>query len=428
MNIGLQTWGTDGDIRPFIALAAGLQASGHNVSLVVTSVHDKKYDHFGQELKFPIRHAGSIKHDYKTALTLQENIRASKIPINQLQIVMENFFEPVIAEMYEASKKLCMENDLIIGHFLMHPAMLAAEKFSKPYITVFLNHGGIPSKYTVPLGFLNLGPAFNPLWWKLSNFIIDHALIGNINKLREKENMPPTKNILENVWISKELNLLSVSKTLCKRQPDWKENNKVCGFLDIPDQAEDWQMPIELKQFLENGAAPVFLTIGSMLDFDQAPSVITNTLVQGALLAGCRAIVQSCWDKLPDFAENPNIFKINTVPHKHIFPHCSMVVHHGGAGTSHSATLHGCPSVVIEHFGDQPLFAKELRRNGIAPHVLHRDKITAKSLAKAIKYVVNNPAMKRKAEELAIVIKRENGVDNAVGKIQNYIEKTGLVQ
>jgi sterol 3beta-glucosyltransferase len=424
MKIGLQTWGTDGDIRPFVALSAGLRSAGHDVSLVVTSVHNKSYEQLAQEFDFQIVHAGTVKHDLKTEQTIHEKLRTTKIPINQIQIVMENFFDPVVPEMYEASKKLCTDNDLILGHFLMHPVMLAAEKSAKPYITVSLNHGGIPSKHTVPAGCINIGQFLNPFWWKFSNFVVDHALISSINELRQKENMPLIKNIMENVWISKKLNIISVSKILCKKQPDWPENHKICGFIDLPDQAETWEMPTDLKQFIKQGAKPVFITIGSMLDLDQSPAVITDILVKGALFAGCRAIVQSCWDKLPDFPDDPNIYKIRSVPHKHIFPHCSMVVHHGGAGTTQSATLYGCPSVVIEHFGDQALFAQELKRNGVALKVLHRRNVTSKKLAKAIKDVLVNPEMKKKAESLGDAMKKENGVDNAVHEIENYIETT----
>ncbi len=38
MNIGIQTWGSEGDVRPFLALAAGLRAAGHDVTLAVTRV------------------------------------------------------------------------------------------------------------------------------------------------------------------------------------------------------------------------------------------------------------------------------------------------------------------------------------------------------------------------------------------------------
>ncbi len=36
MKIGIQTWGSDGDVRPFIALAAGLRAAGHDVTVAAT--------------------------------------------------------------------------------------------------------------------------------------------------------------------------------------------------------------------------------------------------------------------------------------------------------------------------------------------------------------------------------------------------------
>ena len=43
MRIGLQAWGTDGDIRPMIALGAGLKNSGHQVTITIASVDNKSY-------------------------------------------------------------------------------------------------------------------------------------------------------------------------------------------------------------------------------------------------------------------------------------------------------------------------------------------------------------------------------------------------
>jgi UDP:flavonoid glycosyltransferase YjiC (YdhE family) len=156
-----------------------------------------------------------------------------------------------------------------------------------------------------------------------------------------------------------------------------------------------------------------------MLSLDTSPGIITKTLFQGAVLAGCRAIVQSRWDELPDFPAHPRIYKIQKVPHQYIFPSCSAVVHHGGAGTTHSATRHGCPSVVIEHFGDQAFFARELQSLGVAPKVLHRRNITATKLARAIRIVLDSPDMRKKAEELSGLMRKENGVKKAVELIEN---------
>ena len=44
MKIGMQTWGSRGDIRPFLALAEGLQAAGNDVHLVITCVDSGAYE------------------------------------------------------------------------------------------------------------------------------------------------------------------------------------------------------------------------------------------------------------------------------------------------------------------------------------------------------------------------------------------------
>jgi UDP:flavonoid glycosyltransferase YjiC (YdhE family) len=56
MRIGLQTWGSDGDIRPFLALAAGLKAAGHQVTLSITSVDGKDYSELAQRLGIETTH------------------------------------------------------------------------------------------------------------------------------------------------------------------------------------------------------------------------------------------------------------------------------------------------------------------------------------------------------------------------------------
>ena len=177
-------------------------------------------------------------------------------------------------------------------------------------------------------------------------------------------------------------------------------------------------MPGTLKQFLDEGAPPVFITLGSMFSLDAAPDITTEILVQGALSAGCRAIVQSRWDELRDFPDYPGIYKIQRAPHQYIFPYCSAVVHHGGAGTTQSALLHGCPSVVIEHFGDQTFYANELQRLRVAAKALHRRNVTARKLGRAIRTVLDDPHMKKRAEELGAMMQKENGIKKAVEQIE----------
>ena len=184
-------------------------------------------------------------------------------------------------------------------------------------------------------------------------------------------------------------------------------------------------MPDDLRRFLEAGPPPVFMTLGSMFSLDLEPGVITDILVQGALHARCRAIVQAPWDALAGYPDHPQIYKLRKAPHQHLFPHCSLVVHHGGAGTTHSALLHGCPSVVIQHFGDQDFNASELRRAGVAPKGLNRRTVTGRKLADAIRTVLDHPGMKKRAGELSRVMQKEDGVQTAAELIEKHLFQKG---
>ncbi len=418
MKIGLQTWGSDGDIRPFLALASGLRARGHEVSLVVTSVDNKDYSSHCEEMDFALSHIGKLIYDDKTLRLFGDKIFGTKNPIKQTEIVLDYFFNPLISEMFEAAERLCRENDAIIGHFIHYPAHIAAEKAGKPCTTVMLNHGIIYSKYFRIFSTPNVGKWMNPYWWKLFHFLMDRTIGSEVNTLRKRVGLPPVCKIIDTVCISKHLNLIAETSAICRKQPDWPDNHHVCGVFTVPNTSEQWDMPDKLRRFIEHGPPPVFLTLGSMLSLDPSPGIITETLIQGSLLAGCRAIVQSRWSDLQEIPDHPQIYKIEKAPHQFIFPYCSAVVHHGGAGTTHSATLHGCPSIIVEHCLDQVFFAGELQRQGVAPKVLHRRNVTAKKLAKSIRTVLDDPDMKKRAENLRELMLKENGVKKAVELIE----------
>ncbi len=55
MRIGIQTWGSEGDIRPFIALGAALTRRGHQVELLYTEISERRYEHIAAALGFTAR-------------------------------------------------------------------------------------------------------------------------------------------------------------------------------------------------------------------------------------------------------------------------------------------------------------------------------------------------------------------------------------
>ncbi|MBU0673414.1 MAG: hypothetical protein KJ950_02070 [Proteobacteria bacterium] len=425
MKIGIQTWGSDGDIRPFAALAGGLVAAGHQVTLVYTSFDNKDYSALAGTMGFQIRRA----HDHfdlseVVLAKLTRGVMKERIPLRQLQIIMDEFYVPAIDEMYRASQRLCSENDLVIGHWIIHTLIAAAEKAPTPYISVMLNHGGIPSRFLTPIGLPNVGQWFNPIWWRLVNLIVNWGLKPYFEPLRKKEGLPLPADIMGEGWESKLLNLIAVSPTLCPRPPDWGEHHQICGFFNMPEQAEPWEVPGALRDFLGAGPTPIYLTFGSLMPIlEQELRETLALMVEAVKQAGCRAIIQSSLAGAGDFCSNERIYHLSKVPHQRIFPLCAVIVHHGGAGTTQTATRAGIPSIVVEHIVDQVLWGNELQRRGIAPKVLHRRSLTPRKLAEAIRVVLASSRMREQAVTIGAALDHEDGVEKAILLIEKAMTR-----
>jgi len=419
MKIGIQTWGTEGDIRPFIALAGGLSAAGHEVTLAVTEITNQRFTAYSERLGFTLRHVGHIDMDENRFKELARDVFFTRNPVKKGDILITHFFDPVIEDMAAAAQTLCAENDIVIGHFFLYPLKIAALKQQRPFVMVFTTPL-IPSRHNPPLGIPDLGAWINPIWWKCFDTALNITWKPTIDELYRREGVDPERSVLHDIWHSSHLNLVSISPALFPPPPDWEQRFHLCGFLNVPEKAEPWQMPPDLRQFIEDGDPPVYMTFGSMLAGEEDPGQVLGILSDAARLAQCRAIIQADWAGLSDHPQADHVHRISQAPHQYIFPCCAAVVHHGGAGTTQAATLAGCPSIVVEHASDQPLWGSVLQRMGIAPKMLHRRSLTAHKLARAIQAVMKTPAMKDKAGRIGAMMQNEDGLATAVALIAQH--------
>ncbi len=423
MRIGIQTWGTEGDVRPCLALAGGLSAAGHEVTLVVTEITNKRFDRFGEEMGFRVRHAGRIDVDRAEYRDLAARVFKEWNPLKRGDLVIDHFLAPVVGEMLEAGKTLCAENDLVVGHFFVYPLKVAARKAGRPHAVLFTTPL-VPTRHLPPMGLPETFARLNPLWWRVFDFLLNRSWKPSMDRLYRREGVSPEPGVLFGVWRSRFLTLVSTSPALFPPPPDWEGRVHLCGLLDLPDGAGAPEMPEGLESFLEAGPPPVYMTFGSMLADDPEPRRITATLVEAAWLAGCRAVVQSNWGEVGEIPLHPDVFPVTRAPHDRVFPRCAAVVHHGGAGTTHAAVAAGRPAVVVEHASDQPLWGAVLHRRGLAPPVLHRRTLSAVKLARAVRKVLDTPAMARRARAVAIQMAEEDGVARAVSLIEDAARRS----
>ncbi len=426
MRIGLQTWGSDGDIRPFFALAGALRSMGHEVTVALTSVDNKDYSELARSLDVAVIHVGNIPANVSD-LNIPDFIN-TRNPLKQLQMVIEKFFEPLVEEMFEAAVKLCEENEVVVGHHVVHPLKTAAQLTRSPYTSVFLCHSFLPSRYKGPYPFPDLGPYINPVLWKVVKIVSDSVTKKYVNRMRVSAGIEPVKHVMGEGWDSPLLNLVAVSRELCEPAPDWNGKYDVCGFFNMATESEPWSPSDDLREFFDRGNPPVYYTFGSMTQGD--PEFVTRYMIESAVRSGCRAIVQSQWEDAGHIPEHKNVFRIGKTPHQNIFPHCSAVVHHGGAGTTQSSLLAGLPSVVVAHAFDQPFWGSELKRIGVAKHVFNARNATKSSFDKAVDKLANavrntrsSISLAEKAKIIGALMKEEQGAKNAAGIITRLFQQ-----
>lgn len=423
MRIGLQAWGSEGDIQPFTALAAGLVKAGHEVTLAVTDNIGRDYGGLAERFGYRLV---AVPNPQKPSAEQVEMVWRRIIelgnPIQQAELVMTHGFDPVLEPMYSAAKALCAGNDAVIGHFFVYPLRVAAEKAGVPVATVNIVHNCLPSSWICPPGFPDLGKWSYSTAWRLVRRMVNRIFLPRVNALRTREGLKPDTDVMTQTWAADRLNLIAVSPQICQAPPDWDSRHHVCGFLNPPANLMTDDLPEGLDDFLMKGSPPVYLTFGSMmpnsLEYIQETAAIW---IEAVRRVGCRAIVQLPWDDLSAFETNAGLFKVKRAPYRKVFPRCSVVIHHGGAGTTQSALLAGRPSIIVAHVSDQFFWGAELERLGVGGRTLKRRGLNPKQLANGIERVLANPEMAARAEALGKLMAQDDGVRTAIDLIEERL-------
>lgn len=414
MKIGLQTWGSYGDIRPFLALAEGLRTDGHDVTLAITCIDDASYDSSISRSGVKIRMVSSpVIQNQETLRNIEAQIFAEPEPLKQTQAIMEKLFVPAESDMYLTAEQLCKENDLVIGHFFHYPLNVAAERTGCPYASVALVHSAVPSSHQPPSGIPNLGSLGNRLIWSLVRSVLNKKLKKYSDRLRGQHGLQPARDLISDVWASNQLTLVAVSPQICSRKHDWPEYYQVCGFLNMQGETFEGGISDELQGFVSHGEAPYYMTFGSVMSGgDQSETI--SILADAAEKASVRAIIQAPGWRESGFTHSATVHYVDSTSHADIFPHCKAVVHHGGAGTSQASLLAGKPSIVVTHTSEQVFWGRELARIGVSPTPLRRKTLKVDQLAYKIGLIEKSKTFSEAAARVGIEMSKEDGVATAV--------------
>ena len=192
-----------------------------------------------------------------------------------------------------------------------------------------------------------------------------------------------------------------------------------------------YQQPsIELVDFIKDGSKPIYIGFGSMCGEENFATEMTRTCLQSLMNNGLRGILLGGWAgltrerldssedrELISYAER-NVFEVPACSHVWLFPRCSAVVHHGGAGTLAIGLRSSCPTVVCPFIFDQEYFGELVRVHGCGVVTAAARNVTVKELSTAINTAVTDQAIRRNVEEYSKVVAGEDGIANAIDFIE----------
>lgn len=419
MRVGLYTWGSEGDVRPFVALACGLARAGHDVRLGYVAIDRRDWSSacapFGIASRSiaaeTIVRAGTSDGPHLDALLGRGNA------MTQVEHVLAGLLDPAVEEMWNDATSTMDGCDVVVAHLLHHPAITAAVARKIPVVAV-QPAPVTPTRHLPPMGAPDLGP-LNALTWRLAERMGARWFLPRVNRFRARAGVPLVDRMFPKNNRDVALALTCVSPTLVPRPSDWEPNHHVPGFFDLPEAAHPFEPPAELRAFLAEGDPPVLMTFGSMLAMvNDETTFCVRTLIEAAELANVRAIVQAPWEALPELPRSPRVLRLGRAPHAMLLRSCRAMVHHGGAGTTQAACLAGRPSVVVPFLGDQFFWASRLRAHGVAHRPVPRKRLDAAALARRLRGLLDDPSTATKAEAIATAMREEDGVARAVELIE----------
>ena len=400
MRIALATVGTTGDVRPFALLARHLVARGHAVTAVSWPVHRAALAQPGVRVEVAGPHADPARIDAVAADA------ASRGPMDQVAILRD--FHLADGEAHARRlREVLPGHDLVVLHSIHALAHAAALDAGVRWSTAVFDPVLLPTASAPPPGMPNLGPANRVAWWLLDRLLARtgrplDAVLARAGSGQRGLPMFRARSPL--------LHLVACSPLIARVPPDLPAGTAVTGaWLDRSDPDP---LPAEAEAFLADGPPPVVITFGSMRG---VPPDVLRAAVDGLLDAGRRVAIQG---QLAEGADSPNLLRLGAVDHRSLFPRAALVLHHGGAGTTHAVAAAGVPSVVVPHVGDQRYWADRLHRLRAAPAPVALHGITPQRLAEPVLAAAADPALRDGARALAAGLAAEDGLGTSVQRIE----------
>lgn len=361
MRVLLATLGSRGDVEPFLWLARALQEDGHTVRVLGPDEVDQGTD------DLDVASLGVGFTDLAQSMQEGSMVRAYR---DRIRPAMGR----ALAGVVEAAME--WQPQVIVSHPKLVTVPVVAERLGVPHLLVELTPTLTPTKEYPAAGVASrsLGPVLNRFTYRTVG-LAGLMFGGDVREARSRLGVPGA------ALPAPEGTLAAFSPTLLPRPSDWPATTHQTG--DWHGPPVDHALTAELREFLAVDAPFLYAGFGSMVGGDAAARA--SAIVDGARRSGLRVLMATGWGGIePPGHLGPDVLTARSVPHDAVLPQAALAIHHGGAGTVHTAVRAGVPSIVVPFLGDQPFWAAQLHHRGLAGPALSKDRLTGDAVRTAI--------------------------------------------
>lgn len=424
-RILLSTFGSFGDIHPYIAIALELKARGHSAVIATSEVYREKMDALGLEFR-PIRPDMPSYDEPEELAKLATDLMA---PRGGTEKVIE-LFTGALPEIYEDLDAAVEDADLLLTHPLPLVGPILAQKRRVPWVSSVLAPISFFSAYDPPVlpqvpslsHIIRLSPILGRFVYRIASHKME-KMMQPVYRLRAELGLPHGGPPLLSGQHSPSLVLALFSSVLAKPQIDWPSKTRVTGFpfYDRRDFFGESQTPLEVTRFLNDGPPPIVFTLGSSA-FWVAKDFYRDS-IKAAQALGQRALLLIGHERnLPDKPLPKGMAAFEYAPFGEVLPRALAIVHQGGVGTTGQGLRSGRPVLIVPHAHDQFDNAARVVRLGCG-RMIARPRYNASTATKQLERLLGNPDYFTKAAEVGKQVQNENGAAAAADAIEELLSE-----
>ena len=417
MRAFVLTVGSRGDVQPFVALAAGLRATGHDAVLAAPAMFGELAAASGLPfvpLDLDMNEVGAAVADRHGLSHLLRFCHA-----------MGRHAAAVLPGVTAAARQGA---DVVVHHPVLPLGQHLAELLGVPAVVAQPIPVLVPTREFLSTAWPYRAPRImNRPSYRATRLLTNLWCRRDIDRWRQAElGLPPRRgrhDPLRSADGTPVAVLHAYSGHVLPRPADWPATAHVTGYWTRPAE-HGWSPPRRLAEFVDRGGPVVYIGFGSMPGPD--PEHLAAAMIAAVGQTGTRAVVTSLSPELRRLLPMNRFLVLRNAPHGWLFPRMRAIVHHGGAGTMAAAITSGRPQVIWPFGIDQPFWARRMAALGVAPPPRPVRTLTAASFTAALDRALGDPQLAVRAAELGARVRAEDGVGQAISRLEGIVTGTRL--